>query len=42
MNFLLNKYHHEDGKIFEWTQADIESKIDIGDGERMPTLEAVI
>ena len=42
MKFLLEKYHYEDSKIFEWTQADIQSKIDIGDGERMPTLEAVI
>ena len=32
------KYH----RAFEWTQEELQTKIDLGEGERIPTLEALI
>lgn len=28
--------------VFNWTQEELQTKIDIGEGERIPTLEALI
>ena len=32
----------ESERVFNWTQDELQTRIDIGEGERMPTLEALI
>ena len=41
-NGQLNKYGLDDQHVFRWTQKQLQSKIDLGGGERIPTLEALI
>ena len=38
----LSKYGHAKEHVFHWTKKDLQSKIDLGGGERIPTLESVI
>ena len=35
----LNKYGFPDDYVFEWTKEELQAKIDIGEGLKMPTLE---
>ncbi len=37
----LGHYGFPSDHVFDWTKAELESRIDIGEGERMPTLEAL-
>jgi len=38
----LTAYGYPQDHVFDWTKAELESRIDIGEGERMPTLEALL
>ena len=38
----LNQYGLPDDRVFRWTSGDLQQKIDIGEGEKMPTLEQLI
>ncbi len=37
----LTEYGFPSDHVFDWTKAELES-LDIGEGERMPTLEALL
>ena len=37
----LTEYGFPSDHVFDWTKAELESRIDIGEGERMPTLEVL-
>ena len=41
-NGQLNKYGLDEDHVFQWTQEQLQSQIDLGEGERIPTLEALI
>ena len=41
-NGELNKYGLEDQHVFQWTQNQLETQIDLGEGQCIPTLEALI
>ena len=38
----LSKYGLGDERVFNWTSQDLQTRIDIGEGERMPTLEELL
>ena len=35
-------YGLEEERVFQWTKKELQTKIDLGEGERIPTLEALI
>ena len=37
----LSLYGRPDDRVFDFTQAELQSEIDIGEGEVIPTLEEV-
>lgn len=37
----LGHYGFPCDHVFDWTQEELETRLDIGEGERMPTLEAL-
>ena len=38
----LGQYGFPDDRVQEWTQEELQSRIDVGGGERIPTLEQVL
>lgn len=38
----LSLYGLENERVFNWTQEELQTKIDLGQGERIPTLESLI
>ena len=41
-NGELNKYGYPNDYVFDWTSKDLIERLDIGEGERMPTLEMLL
>lgn len=41
-NGQLSKYGLENDYVFQWPSTRLQSELDIGEGERMPTLEALL
>ena len=41
-NGEMHEYGVEGGYIFEWTCEELKNRLDIGEGEKMPTLEELL
>jgi hypothetical protein len=37
----MGEYGFPTDHVFDWTKDELETRLDIGQGERMPTLEAL-